>query len=130
MRDDEFLRAFFDTTLPPSQFHHRDHLRLTWLLVRRHGFPTACDMIRGGIQRYATAHGVGAKYHETMTTFWVRLIAHVIDASPDVHDFDLLLAAFPRLLDKSLPSLHWRADTLDSETARVTWVEADLRPMP
>jgi hypothetical protein len=29
--DDEFLRAFFSLSLPNSEFHHRDHLRLAWL---------------------------------------------------------------------------------------------------
>ena len=35
--DDEFLRAFFGLTLANSEFRHRDHLRLAWLAVRRHG---------------------------------------------------------------------------------------------
>jgi hypothetical protein len=34
---DEFLRAFFGLALPSSEFRHRDHLRLAWLAVRRHG---------------------------------------------------------------------------------------------
>jgi hypothetical protein len=32
MTDAEFLRAFDDTTLEP--FHHRDHLRVTFLYLR------------------------------------------------------------------------------------------------
>ena len=40
--DDEFLRAFFGLTLANSEFHHRDHLRLAWLAVRRHG-PDAAE---------------------------------------------------------------------------------------
>jgi hypothetical protein len=37
IHDDELLRAFFGLTLPSSEFRHRDHLRLAWLAVRRHG---------------------------------------------------------------------------------------------
>jgi hypothetical protein len=34
MTDDEFVRAVLDGSLPPSQFHHRDHLRLLALAER------------------------------------------------------------------------------------------------
>jgi len=37
MTDDEFLQAFATATLANEQFHHRDHLRLTWLLLHRPG---------------------------------------------------------------------------------------------
>jgi hypothetical protein len=37
MTDDDFLRAFFDLSPPHSGFHHRDHLRLAWLVAGRHG---------------------------------------------------------------------------------------------
>ena len=74
--DDEFLRAFFGLTLPNSEFHHRDHLRLAWLAVRRHGPDAAEEAVVGGIQRFAAHHGHITLYHDTMTRFWVRLVAH------------------------------------------------------
>ena len=35
MNDDDFVQAFMDGSLPPGHFHHCDHLRLAWLLIRR-----------------------------------------------------------------------------------------------
>jgi hypothetical protein len=51
--DDEFLHAFFGLTLANSEFRHRDHLRLAWMAVRRHGPRAAEDVVVGGIRRFA-----------------------------------------------------------------------------
>ncbi len=130
MNDDEFVRAFLDGSLPAGEFHHRDHLRLTWCLIHQLGAAAAADTIATGIQRYAAHHGQAAKYHETMTRFWVRIVAHVLATHPDISTFDTLLASFPPLLDKSLPYRHWRRETMESPSARARWVEPDLLPLP
>lgn len=128
--DDVFARAFLADQLPPERFHHRDHLRLAWWLIRERGVAEATRAVTEGIRRFATRHGHAAKYHETLTQFWVRIVAHVMAAHPDVTAFDGLLAAFPRLLDKDLPLCHWRGETLWSPEARACWVEPDLLALP
>jgi hypothetical protein len=128
--DDEFLRAFFSLDLPTSAFHHRDHLRLTWLVVRRHGAAAARDLVSAGIRRFAEAHGHGGRYHETLTAFWVRLVAHAAGDSADVKDFDAFLRAYPLLLDRHLPLRHWSRDVLFGAAARSAWREPDLVPLP
>lgn len=130
MSDDDFLRAFLDGSLPPQQFHHREHLRLTWCLVRRLDAAAATSAVATGIQRYATHHGQAAKYHETLTRFWVRIVAHQMATRPDITEFDAFVAAFPHLLDKQLPARHWRRETMDSTAARTQWVEPDLLALP
>lgn len=130
MRDDDFVAAFLSGTLPPASFHHRDHLRLAWCLIRRSGVETATSTITDGIRRFATLHGQAGKYHETLTLFWVRIVAHLIDARPDITTFDRFLAAFPQVLDKDLPYHHWRRDTMQSSAARARWVEPDLLALP
>lgn len=128
MTDDEFLAAFAACTL--GSFHHRDHLRLTFLSVTRKGETEAVDDIRVGIQHFATHHGQAAKYHDTMTRFWVRLVAHMVAYRPDVTSFDAFLDAFPMVLDTSLPTRHWSEANLFSPLARAQWVEPDLLAMP
>ena len=130
MSDDDFVQAFLSGSLPNAQFHHRDHLRLTWLLVRRLGPAARSDAVASGIQRFAAHHGHAEKYHETMTRFWARLVAHLAVARPDLTDFDAFLAAFPHLLDKTLPYRHWRPETMSTATARAQWVEPDLLALP
>jgi hypothetical protein len=128
MRGDDQLANEFFASLRGAPFGHREHLRLAWLAVRESAEPAA--LVRSAIQRYATAHGAAAKYHETVTLFWVRLVAHCIAVRRDLDDFDAFLAAFPLLLDKRVLTRHWNAETLFSDEARAAWVDPDLLPLP
>lgn len=130
MSDGEFAHAFLHGALPPERFHHRDHLRFAWFLVRERGVEEAAPMIAASIRSFAQRHGHAEKYHETMTQFWVRITSHHVDARPDSTDFDTFLAAFPPLLDTGLPYRHWRRETIASEAARAGWVEPDLLALP
>jgi hypothetical protein len=128
--DDEFLRAFFGLTLPNSEFRHRDHLRLAWLAVRRHGGDVAEDVVATGIRKFAQHNSHGPLYHDTMTRFWVRLVAHAVSDRPDIVDFDDFLAAYPLLLDKNTPLRHWSRDAMFGAEARAGWRKPDLVALP
>lgn len=130
MTDNDFVTAFLTGSLPPTQFHHRDHLRLAWVLVRLTGEDEATRRITSGIRYFATMHGQAEKYHETMTRFWVRIVAHAVAAQPTITTFDVFLAACPFLLEKDLPYRHWRRETMLSPDARARWVEPDLQALP
>ncbi|HXM56541.1 MAG TPA: hypothetical protein VOB72_14190 [Candidatus Dormibacteraeota bacterium] len=130
MTDDEFLHAFFTLTLPHAAFHHRDHLRLAWLAARRHGGQAAAGIVAAGIRRYAEAHGHGAAYHETLTRFWVALVAHAAERHAGVDDFDRFLDVHPALLDRQLPLRHWTREALFAAPARAAWCEPDVLPLP
>ena len=130
LTDDEFVRAFHSGALPNERFHHRDHLRLAWFLSRKLGPEEASRAISSGIQRFAAHHGHAAKYHETMTVFWVRIVGHLVTSHPDIADFETFLATFPMLLDKDLPYRHWRRETMNAPAARAHWVEPDLLGLP
>lgn len=130
MNDEDFAQAFLSGALPNEQFHHRDHLRLAWFLIRRLGREDATQTITAGIQRFAAHHGHAEKYHETLTQSWIRIVAHMLEARPDITEFTTFLAAFPQLLDKDLPYHHWRRETMASAAARAQWVEPDLLALP
>lgn len=130
MTDDEFLRAFMTATLPNDQFHHRDHLRMTWLMFHRLGPQAGGEAIAAGIRQFANAHGHGPKYHETMTRFWIWLVDHAMRTRPDIGSFEDFLGAFPMLLDKALPFRHWSQDRLMSPAARAAWIDPDILPLP
>jgi hypothetical protein len=128
--DDEFLHAFFGRTLANSDFRHRDHLRLAWLAVRRHGAGTAEEVVTAGIQRFAQHHSHGPAYHDTMTRFWVRLVAHAVSDRPEIEEFDEFLTAYPLLLDKNTPLRHWSREAMFGADARAEWREPDLVALP
>jgi hypothetical protein len=130
MTDDEFLRSVLDASLPAGAFHNRDHLRLAWLAVRRHGADVAPAVVGHAIRRFAETHGQGLLYHQTMTEFWVRAVAHHVHESPDIDHFDRFLEAFPGLLDRQLPLRHWTRPALYRVEARARWESPDIQPVP
>lgn len=80
------------------------------------------------IRDFAARHAPG-KYNQTMTSFWVRLVAHTLDVN-DSGSFDQHLARFPVLSDQRAAWLHYSQDVLGSEEARARLVAPDLRPLP
>jgi hypothetical protein len=123
MTDDRFLRAFEDTTLEP--FHHRDHVRVTYLYIHAFGEAGTRERLGPAILRYAEARNGGGKYHETITQAWIGLVAACADAG----SFETMLAAHPELLDKDLLNRYYSAQRLKSAEARTRWMEPDLRPL-
>jgi hypothetical protein len=129
MTDDEFVRAFLKGWPPDVKFGHREHLRLAWLVIERHGPEMAAEIVGAGLRRMAGAQGQSVLYNETMTRFWVRLVAHVRVKGP-LTGFDSAIEQVPMLLDKGLPFRHWSRERMFSPEARERWVDPDLLPMP
>jgi hypothetical protein len=127
--DEQFLAAFEAGKIANQDFHHRDHLRLAWIQIHRLGLDRAADTVAGAIRQFAGRHGHAARYHETMTRFWVRVVAMGISRHPML-SFDDLLAAEPHLLDKTLPLRHWSRERMGSDEARRQWTEPDIHLMP
>ena len=129
LNDQDFLRAVEDSSLPSAEFNHKGHLRLTWLMLRSHGFQEGAMIVRNGIRKFADK-GALTKYHETITQFWLQIVYHAIQTRPNISDFNEFLDAFPFLLNTGLFTKHWRQATIQSLSARANWVEPDLAPLP
>jgi hypothetical protein len=110
-----------------QRFGHREHVRLTWLAVRRHGTEAATVLVSEGIRRTAAYAGAPQKYHATVSRAWVELVAYHADDGPD---FDSVVALHPQLLDKRLLLHFYRSSTLAGPAAKTGWVPPDLRPFP
>ncbi len=123
MTDEEFVRAFERCEISNADFHHRDHVRLAWLYVRRYG-AAADHRIAAGIRNFAAHHGKLDKYHETMTIAWMRLV----EPAAALKSFDEVTAAFPRLLDKGYVREFYSEELLSSAAARKTFAEPDKHP--
>jgi hypothetical protein len=124
MTDGEFLAGFEAGTL--EKFGHRDHVRMAWLMLRRHG-TGAADAIRDGIRHFAQVKGATGLYHETLTLYWIEACRA---AGPDLDaTFDAFAARAPHLLDKDLWARHWTRERLFSDEARARWLPPDLEPL-
>jgi hypothetical protein len=123
--DSEFLREFHACILPPSCFHHADHLRLAWLHIHHEPLEIAIENVRSGIQAYAKHLGKPELYHETLTIAWLRLIA-----SHSEPTFDEFLKLNEHRLNGELLHRFWSPERLQSEMARREWLAPDRGPLP
>jgi hypothetical protein len=130
MDDHAFLHGFETGTLPNAAFHHVDHLRLTWLYLRRDGPELGADHVIDGIRHFAAIHGAADRFHLTQTRFWIRLVQHLMEAFPNIERFEDLLAAFPLVLDKAIVYRHYSPTHLASPIARHACGVPDLLPLP
>lgn len=72
MTDDELIKGFEGVAL--ASFHHRDHVRVTWIYLQRLGLYRTLDAVSSGLRQLAAAHGQQAKYHETVSWLYVFVI--------------------------------------------------------
>jgi hypothetical protein len=118
-----------EATAGAERFGHREHVRLTWLAVRRLGTAEAIELISDGIRQTARYAGVPQKYNATVSRAWVELTAYHMAEAPS-ETFDELLRRNPGLLDKRLLTRFYSSRLLASPAARTGWVEPDLKSFP
>jgi hypothetical protein len=101
MDDDELYRAFVEARLAPGQFRHREHVRVGFVCLARHGdLAAAAIEFRDALRRLAAAIGAAHIYHETLTwAYLVEIQARMAAAAPPYATSEELLAANPDLLD-------------------------------
>lgn len=125
----EFHDLMAEAVGAEHRFGHRQHVRLTWLAVRRHGTDRAIALISDGIRQTTEYAGRPRKYHATLSRAWVELVGHHA-LHDEAADFDEFAARNPALLDKRLLTRFYRSSTLAGEAARAGWVAPDLAPFP
>lgn len=132
---DTIVHGFQWCTLPRERWTHAAHLTIALWYHLRLPWPDAEKLIRAGIKRFNTAHGIIATptggYHETMTLFWVRMVREYLDA---VRAEKLsVLTLFNKLIErygrKELPLEYYTRERLMSVEARANWVEPDLKEL-
>lgn len=87
--------------------------------------------MRAKICDFAAHHGVSNLYHETLTTFWMRLLDHVAKT----YDVDLPLwqrinSIVARWGTSAPVKAHYTRELITSKAARSDWIPPDLLPLP
>jgi len=99
MTDAELLARFEALTLPPTEFRHREHVRLAFaMLSDADDFGAAALRYRTALRRFATHVGAPGKYHETITWAYLALVHQRMHDHPG-GDSLALLERCPELLD-------------------------------
>ena len=130
MTDVELTRALERGEIANEKFRHASHLHVAWVyLSESKSTDEAADKMRQTLRRFAASAGKLEKYHETITLFWVHLLAQARIAKAG-QTLEQIVQATPRLLEKNFPFAYYSAERLFSDKARGSWVEPDLKPFP
>jgi hypothetical protein len=123
MTDVELTRALERGEI--KDFHHASHLHVAWVyLDESSSVQQAANKMRNTLRQFAAAAGKPEKYHETITLFWVHLLAHAASRAERLED---IVHANPQLLEKNFPLAYYSPERLFSDEARTSWVEPDLK---
>src|SRR5213076_1032724 len=93
---DLFVDAFFHHTLSRAQWTHAAHVTLAAALLYSAEVATVLPRVRNAIQSYNEAVGTmntdNSGYHETLTVFWLRVVAQRLDRLPASSRLDAVRA--------------------------------------
>ena len=129
MNDAELTRALERGEVANENFHHSSHLHVAWTYVSESSsVEEAAAKMRDTLRKFAASAGKPKKYHETITLFWVHLLA-VIRASRPENNLEQIVHANPRLLEKNFPLAYYSRERLFSDQARTSWLNPDLKPL-
>ena len=127
MNDRDFLAAFENGTLPEDRFHHPDHVRAAWLLLREEAPAPALDRFSSALKRFAAAKGKTRLYHETITWAYVLLINERVQRGGGRLDWEEFARANADLLTwrPSVLDRYYTPETLGSDLARQVFLLPD-----
>ena len=74
------VRAFEECQIDKTEFKHPQHLTVAVWYVQTLGKDAALARMRSGLLKFLNHHDVDRKkYNETITVFWIELIADKLD---------------------------------------------------
>ena len=127
MTDQEFIARFENCSLPAEGFHHREHVKVVWLYLRRYPLMETLTRFSESLRRFATANGKPNLYHETITWAYAFLINERMERNGRALSWEEFAARNADLFDwkNSVLKSYYREETLRSELARTSFVFPD-----
>jgi N-formylglutamate deformylase len=127
MTDEEFLVRFEALQLPDGGFHHRDHVRVAWIYLRRFPVLEALGRLSAGLAAFARSRGVPERYHQTITWGYFFLIGERMARATSEQCWDEFARDNADLLsrDDDILRRYYRDETLRSALAREVFVLPD-----
>jgi hypothetical protein len=80
-----------------SGVSHIDHVRVGWILHRRHGAAEAEERLVEGTRKGCDHYGVPEKFDEQLTRRWAQAISEASSTAPASETFDEFIARNPHL---------------------------------
>ena len=109
-----------------GSFDHEAHVYLAWLYLDRYPLTEAIDRFTSALKRLTTKLGVPGKYHETISWFYMLIIAQR-RAGNAGNDWPNFKEKNPDLLsrDANVLNRYYSKETLATDAARRAFVLPD-----
>ena len=125
----ELVDAFETGTIAPSQFDHAAHMAAALSYLAALPFADAGARMRTALLQFTARHGINV-YHETITTFWMRLLHHLASGPyRDVPLWSRINLIVKRWEHAGAVEAHYSRELLSSKAARQGWVSPDRLPL-
>jgi hypothetical protein len=123
--------GFESCTTAKDDFTHRSHLTVAAYYLHCSNEQDATQRMRAGLIRFLDHHGVGrAKFHETLTIFWIRTVwAFLKRLDQKLPLLEMTNAVIESLGDSGLVFEYYSEEVLRSEESRSGWVAPDLKDL-
>ena len=96
LNDNVLIELFENCTLEPSLFTHLNQLRISWLLIDKHGLEKAVVKYSNLKEQYYIKVLKSNKFNLALTKAYIEILHHFMERST-ANDFDKLMREFPRL---------------------------------
>ncbi|MCH9813797.1 MAG: hypothetical protein K0U47_07615 [Epsilonproteobacteria bacterium] len=127
-KEKDYLESFHTRTLDLSQFHHREHLQITYTLLIDKSIEESYQAIKEGILNILHDVGVDTtKYHESMTYGWVKIVKYFMIKTPPCESFDAFIVQNEQLLDMDILYQYYSKTLIQREEARLKILPPDLK---
>ncbi len=134
LTDRAFLAQIQSAEWPLAEWHHRQHIKLAWICLRRYPLETAALQIRAWIKAYNAAKQIPESptggYHETMTQAWLRLVHFTMCEYGPEDSSDAFYEMHPQLWGKKTLRFFYTRETFLSPPAKTEFLPPDIIPLP
>ncbi|MGO4209202.1 hypothetical protein AB4Y89_07485 [Terriglobus sp. 2YAB30_2] len=126
-----FVSAFEAGTLPKEHWTHAAHILSGAWYVHALGPEAALTEMRKRIRAYNEAVGTQntdtSGYHETITAFWIRVLAVELARCPDAARAAFVIRAVEEFgPQRDILTRYYSFNVVKSTKARRAWIEPDL----
>ncbi len=124
------VRKFESCEYGVKDFDHGKHLAVAAWYLGHLAFEEALARMRNSLLRF-TAHHAVKGYHETITRFWLELVAAQLGkTSAGVCLTDAVNELIRTYPDKNILFDYYTREVVMSDKARERWVAPDLKALP
>jgi hypothetical protein len=129
MTEQELIAQFESGSLPPTAFHHTDHVRMAFAYLRQYPLLQALEKFPATLKLFAKAQGKENLYHETITWAYLFLIHERISRAGQPQSWEEFAEANAELLiwKNGILKRYYAEETLQSDLAKSVFLFPDKR---